>query len=206
MRAVADFKFVGAIVSVGGHECENKSLAHPSIFARRREIRDRNGQGRLRRRRGYITHTSLWQIASQFRRLTCSIRHSFYGLAFATPARNLQFVRALLFILILSPLLCFAQTPKSALAFQRIENCTWKPDRWNDGDSFHVITGDAKTGDCCAPLLCRYPGSRDRIDEQAAYFGITREQFVDLGHIASAFPEKQLSAGLGLSIMSPVYP
>src|SRR4051812_10895550 len=26
--------------------------------------------------------------------------------------------------------------------FQKIENCRWKPDRWNDGDSFHVITGD----------------------------------------------------------------
>ncbi len=27
--------------------------------------------------------------------------------------------------------------------FQKIEACRWKADRWNDGDSFHVITGDA---------------------------------------------------------------
>lgn len=38
-----------------------------------------------------------------------------------------------------------APAPKKAPAgkpWQRIDGCTWKPDRWNDGDSFHVLTGD----------------------------------------------------------------
>ena len=37
-----------------------------------------------------------------------------------------------------------APAPKKAPAgkpWQRIDNCTWKADRWNDGDSFHVRTG-----------------------------------------------------------------
>jgi hypothetical protein len=31
----------------------------------------------------------------------------------------------------------------SAKRWQRVDGCTWKADRWNDGDSFHVIIGDA---------------------------------------------------------------
>ena len=30
------------------------------------------------------------------------------------------------------------------LEFQKIERCEWKANRWNDGDSFHVITGTAR--------------------------------------------------------------
>ena len=29
-----------------------------------------------------------------------------------------------------------------AKPWQRVDGCHWKADRWNDGDSFHVLTGD----------------------------------------------------------------
>src|SRR5687767_5144694 len=29
-----------------------------------------------------------------------------------------------------------------AKPWQQIENCQWKADRWNDGDSYHLITGN----------------------------------------------------------------
>jgi len=56
---------------------------------------------------------------------------------------------------------------------------------------------------------------RDRIAEQAAYFGITKEQAVDIAHEAAAFTEKQLAApftvwtrwnsALGRSALGRVY-
>jgi hypothetical protein len=38
-----------------------------------------------------------------------------------------------------SQLLAVARTAPPAPPFQRIEGCVYKPKRWNDGDSFHVI-------------------------------------------------------------------
>ena len=39
------------------------------------------------------------------------------------------------------PLLVLAKAP-SARPWQKVDGCQWKSDRCNDGDSFHVITGD----------------------------------------------------------------
>ena len=94
-----------------------------------------------------------------------------------------------------------APTPKKAPAgkpWQRIEGCQWKADRWNDGDSFHVITGDAGREIVARLYFVDTPEAetayRDRITEQAAYFGITKEQAVEIAHEAAAFTEKQLAA------------
>jgi len=93
-----------------------------------------------------------------------------------------------------------APKPKKAPAgkpWQKIEGCTWKADRWNDGDSFHVITGDAGREIVARLYFIDTPEAetayRDRIAEQAAYFGITKEQAVEIAHEAAAFTEKQLA-------------
>ena len=81
--------------------------------------------------------------------------------------------------------------------FQKIENCRWKADRWNDGDSFHVITGDAGKEIVARLYFVDTPEAetayRDRLDEQAAYWRITREQAKDIAHEASAFTAKRLA-------------
>ena len=94
-----------------------------------------------------------------------------------------------------------APTPKKAPAgkpWQKIEGCTWKADRWNDGDSFHVLTGSEPPEIVARFYFVDTPEAetayRDRIAEQAAYFGITKEQTVDIAHEAAAFTEKQLNA------------
>lgn len=82
--------------------------------------------------------------------------------------------------------------------FEKIERCQWKGDRWNDGDSFHVTTGDAQREIVARLYFCDTPEAetayKDRLDEQAAYFGITREQAVTIAHEASAFTAKRLAA------------
>ena len=82
--------------------------------------------------------------------------------------------------------------------FQKIENCRWKADRWNDGDSFHVITGDAEKEIVARLYFVDTPEAEtaywDRLDEQAAYWGITREQAEDIAHEASTFTAKRLAA------------
>jgi endonuclease YncB( thermonuclease family) len=44
----------------------------------------------------------------------------------------------------LLPLLALAQTAPPAQPFQRLDGCAYKPQRWDDGDSFHVILPDQK--------------------------------------------------------------
>ena len=92
--------------------------------------------------------------------------------------------------------------PLSALSaskpFEKLEGCQWKADRWNDGDSFHVITGDARKEIVARLYFVDTPEAetayRDRLDEQAAYWRITREQAKDIAHEASAFTAKRLAA------------
>jgi endonuclease YncB( thermonuclease family) len=93
-----------------------------------------------------------------------------------------------------------APTPKKAPAgkpWQRIDGCTWKADRWNDGDSFHVLTGIEPPEIVARLYFVDTPEAetayRDRIAEQAAYFGITPEQAREIAREASAFTNKQLS-------------
>jgi endonuclease YncB( thermonuclease family) len=94
-----------------------------------------------------------------------------------------------------------APTPKkarSAKPWQKIESCTWKADRWNDGDSFHVLTGIEPPEIVARVYFVDTPedgtGYRDRIAEQSAYFGITPEQAREIAREAAAFTAKQLAA------------
>ena len=85
-----------------------------------------------------------------------------------------------------------------AQPFQKIDQCKMKADRWNDGDSFHVITGDAKREIVARLYFVDTPEAetayRDRINEQAAYFGITSQQAATIAHEATAFTAKRLTA------------
>ena len=44
----------------------------------------------------------------------------------------------------LVPLVALTQTAPPAQPFQRLAGCVYKPQRWNDGDSFHVVLRDQK--------------------------------------------------------------
>lgn len=101
-------------------------------------------------------------------------------------------VSLLLFLVVSS----HAAAPK-AKPWQEVKECRWLADRWNDGDSFHVITGDAGREIVARLYFCdtleAETAYRDRLNEQAAYFGITREQAVKIAHEASAFTAKRLA-------------
>jgi len=130
-------------------------------------------------------------------------------------------VRPFVFPILAFLALCLptSASPRAANDFQRIDGCIWKFNRWNDGDSFHVITGDAGKEIVARLYFVDAPESetayRDRIAEQAAYFGITPEQAVDIAHKAADFTLKQLSApftvytrwrsALGRSALGRVY-
>ena len=65
-------------------------------------------------------------------------------------------------------------------AFQKIEACRWKANRWNDGDRFHIAVGDAGREIVARLYFVDAPEAetawQDRLDEQSAYFGISRGQ------------------------------
>jgi hypothetical protein len=74
----------------------------------------------------------------------------------------------------------------------------WKANRWNDSDSFHVVTGDVGKEIVGRLYFVEAPEAdtayRHRIGEQSVYFGITPAQAIDIAHEAAAFPEKRLAA------------
>jgi endonuclease YncB( thermonuclease family) len=97
---------------------------------------------------------------------------------------------------LLVPLLAFAQHAPPARPFQPFDGCIYKPQRWNDGDSFHVILPDRKE------VIFRLyfvdtpeeePVYADRIAEQAAYFGISPNAAAEIGHEASDFTKQALA-------------
>jgi endonuclease YncB( thermonuclease family) len=97
---------------------------------------------------------------------------------------------------LLVPLLAFAQHTPPAQPFQAFGGCIYKPQRWNDGDSFHVILPDRKE-----VIFRRYfvdtPEEErfyaDRIAEQAAYFGMTPDAAIEIGREASDFTKQALT-------------
>ncbi len=91
-------------------------------------------------------------------------------------------------VLILGAALSLIASAPPANPFQRLDNCVYKPQRWDDGDSFHVILSDQKEVvvrlyfvDTPEEELV-YTG---RINEQAAYFGIAPEAVPKIGREAS---------------------
>ncbi len=80
--------------------------------------------------------------------------------------------------------------------YQKIENCRWKADRWDDGDSFHVTLTDGNElilrlyfVDTCEEEK-KYA---DRIRDQGAYFGIGEEETKALGRAATVFTRDALA-------------
>jgi len=96
----------------------------------------------------------------------------------------------------LPPLLALAQTAPPAQPFQRLDGCAYKPQRWDDGDSFHVIQPDQKELIFRLYFVDTPEEERvyaDRIAEQAAYFGITPDAAIQIGREASEFTKQALT-------------
>jgi endonuclease YncB( thermonuclease family) len=97
-------------------------------------------------------------------------------------------------------LTCSAATvpPPHAKPWSRVADCRLIPNTWNDGDSFHLLRGDARREMIARLYFVDTPEAetayRDRIDEQAKYFGITREQALQIAHEARDFTRETLSA------------
>ena len=84
----------------------------------------------------------------------------------------------------------------AAHPWQKLEGVRYKPQRWDDGDSFHVTTADGNE------LILRLyfvdtPEEEkkyaDRIRDQAAYFGVSETRVMEVGHEASAFTRNALA-------------
>ena len=120
----------------------------------------------------------------------------------------------------------FAATAPAARPFEIIRNCTLKDDRWNDGDSFHAILplGDPFRPNENLEIVVRLyfvdtveaeSKYADRLKEQAAYFGITEEQSLELAHEAADFTARRLTKpftiytngrpAMGLSAVRRIY-
>lgn len=101
-----------------------------------------------------------------------------------------------LFALVFLPLVAAGQTAPPAQSFQRLDGCIYKPQRWNDGDSFHVILPDEKEIVFRLYFVDTPEEERvyaDRIQEQAAYFGISPDVAVEIGREASEFTKQSLA-------------
>ena len=96
----------------------------------------------------------------------------------------------------LVPLIAIAQTAPSAQPFQRLDGCVYKAQRWNDGDSFHVLLRDQKEVVFRLYFVDTPEEERvyvDRIAEQAAYFGISADAALEVGKEASEFTRRALA-------------
>jgi endonuclease YncB( thermonuclease family) len=103
---------------------------------------------------------------------------------------------------LLVPLLAFEQHAPPARPFQPFDGCIYKPQRWNDGDSFHVILPDRKEVVFRLYFVDTPEEERvyaDRIAEQAAYFGITPDAAIQIGREASEFTKQALTKPFTIS-------
>jgi endonuclease YncB( thermonuclease family) len=89
----------------------------------------------------------------------------------------------------LLPFVTLAQHAPPAQPFQRLDGCVLTPDEWTDGDSFRVRLPDGRLATFRLYFVdtteSRSRGVRS--DEQAAYFGLTRTEAIELGQKAKAF-------------------
>jgi endonuclease YncB( thermonuclease family) len=92
--------------------------------------------------------------------------------------------------------LAFGLSAAAASTSQWVElkGCTYLPQPFNDGDSFHVMHNNTEYVfrlyyvDCAETI----PSLNQRMSEQAAYWGIVDDQVMKLGKEASAFTAKML--------------
>jgi endonuclease YncB( thermonuclease family) len=76
-----------------------------------------------------------------------------------------------------------------------LENCRYLAKRFNDGDSFHISVSGKEYIFRLYFVDAPETSSefRDRVEEQAKYFGITPEQTTKAGEVAKAFTREKLS-------------
>jgi endonuclease YncB( thermonuclease family) len=88
-----------------------------------------------------------------------------------------------------------AQEAPPSKPFERFDGCVLKPDEWTDGDSFRVQLPDGrlKTFRLYFVETTQSRSRGERSDEQAAYFGLTRAQAIELGTQAKTFTAKALA-------------
>ena len=89
-----------------------------------------------------------------------------------------------------------AQKAPPAKPFERLDRCVYKSQRWNDGDSFHVLLRDQKEVVFRLYFVDTPEEERvyaDRIAEQAAYFGISADAALEVGKEASDFTRRALA-------------
>lgn len=88
-----------------------------------------------------------------------------------------------------------AQTATQAKPFERFENCILEPDEWTDGDSFRVRLPDGRLETFRLYFVdtTEARAHATRLDEQAAYFGISRESAIELGNEAKQFTARALA-------------
>jgi hypothetical protein len=88
-----------------------------------------------------------------------------------------------------------AQKAPASKPFERFDRCVLEPDEWTDGDSFRVRRPDSRLETFRLYFVdtteSRSRGKRS--DEQAAYFGLTRAQAIELGRRAKIFTASALA-------------
>src|SRR4051812_22562128 len=97
--------------------------------------------------------------------------------------------------MVLLPFASSAQTAPHAKPFERFDGCVVEPDEWTDGDSFRVRLPDGRL-ETFRLYFVDTTESRsmsNRSDEQAAYFGISRDAAIELGKAAKALTARALS-------------
>ena len=101
----------------------------------------------------------------------------------------------LLIVLVCLSAAAIAQKAPPSKPFERFDGCVLKPDEWTDGDSFRVRLPDGRLETFRLYFVdtteSRSRGKRS--DEQAAYFGLTRAQAIELGRQAKIFTANALA-------------
>jgi endonuclease YncB( thermonuclease family) len=82
-----------------------------------------------------------------------------------------------------------------AKPFERLVGCRLEPDEWTDGDSFRVRlpNGRLETFRLYFVDTTESRSRGERSDQQARYFGISRERAIELGEKAKSFTASMLA-------------
>jgi endonuclease YncB( thermonuclease family) len=102
----------------------------------------------------------------------------------------------ILVLAVLLPVTSPAQIAASARPFQKLSGCIYKSQRWNDGDSFHVVLPDAKEIIFRLYFVDTPEEERTyaaRIAEQATYFRISIDAAIEVAREASDFTKQALA-------------
>ena len=110
------------------------------------------------------------------------------------PRAHVNVAAAAMLIAMLPVFAVAQQKAPAAKPFESIAGCVLQPDEWTDGDSFRTRLPDGRLETFRLYFVdtTESRASGHRSDEQAAYFGLTRAQAVQLGEEAKKFTAKVL--------------